>query len=82
MIEQMVIWVYILTGEREHDRETHEGIDLESDCYTLSEGRWVSGATPRMLQRRSRAAASWTKKGLFVTGNIPSIALSIQKNYK
>ena len=82
MVDQMLIGFFILTGERERDRKTHKGIDCEADCYTHSEGRWVVGVTPRMLERRSRAAASWTKKGLFVTGNNPSIALSIQKNYK
>ena len=39
-----------------------------SDCYTLSNGRWVDKVIPRMLKSRSRAASSWTKKGLFVTG--------------
>jgi len=39
-----------------------------SKCFTLYNGAWVSHITPNMLNRRSYAAASWTKKGLFVTG--------------
>merc|ERR1712179_503773 len=39
-----------------------------SKCFTLHNGAWVSHITPNMLNRRSYGAASWTKKGLFVTG--------------
>ena len=61
-----------LTGERVREFETLYSsfvTDIEADCYTLSGGSWVEGVTPRMLENRSRAASSWTKKGLLVTGN-------------
>jgi len=43
-----------------------------SECFTLYNGKWVSGITPNMLRKREDGAASWTKKGLFVTGGYSS----------
>merc|ERR1712179_390120 len=55
-------------GEHPNDRINPTGIVFEAVCYTLSEGIWVEGVTPRMLKIRPGAASSWTQKGLFVTG--------------
>merc|ERR1712179_248437 len=53
-----------------------------SKCFTLYNGAWVSHITPNMLNRRSYGAASWTKKGLFVTGGQNSNSRGLPSVYK